>query len=34
MYKYNIEQQQQQQDKFYNIIYKISCVIKAIFGIM
>lgn len=34
MYKYEVEKQQQQQDKFYNILYKISCIIKGLFGIM
>ena len=32
--KYNIEKYDNEQENFFNILYKISCIIKGLFGIM
>lgn len=32
--KYNIEEYDRQEENFFNILYKISCIIKGLFGIM
>lgn len=32
--KYNIEKYDREEEKFFNILYKISCIIKGLFGIM
>lgn len=32
--KWEIEKYEKKEEKFFNILYKISCIIKGLFGIM
>lgn len=32
--KWEIEKMEKQKEKNFNILYRVSCIIKAIFGIM
>lgn len=34
MCKYDVEKYDREQEKFFDILYKISCIIKGLFGIM